>query len=61
MKGGVKMEFIFGMALMASVIYIVTSIQKKKLSKEPCGYCGTSTDPEVICKKCWSKMEKKNE
>lgn len=25
---------------------------------EPCGYCGTSTDPNHICKPCWEAMPK---
>lgn len=23
---------------------------------EPCGYCGTALDPEVICARCWEAV-----
>lgn len=24
---------------------------------EPCGYCGTSTDPNDMCQSCWDELQ----
>ena len=33
-------------------VYVI----KSYLKLEPCGYCGKSSNPEMMCYKCWKRI-----
>ncbi len=42
-------------------LYRYIEVLKILHDTEPCGYCGKSEDPEVMCQKCWNAMHQRKE